>query len=165
MGRQDGGENCCEIATAKLVAAWSVLVNGNHFRTIRLDVKFMNFEHREMKSAAELWPDSKAILLPYEDMASQLYVLDLPLKILECVLDKLSEKVSCPNVATFGSEDSVPLNSEIRKEIVSCSEETGPHVLSGDWLPGRRLSVWLWKEASCATFDAEFVFWADLEAV
>ena len=117
-----------------------------------------------MKTGAELWPEAKGLMLPYEGMASQIYVLDLPIDSLDRALDILSNSITHPRVGTLDNEDRdhIPFTSEVREELLRRSVTSTCHVLIGDWAPGTVLNLWLWIDAPNAAFDAEFVFWADL---
>ena len=117
-----------------------------------------------MKTAKDLWPKAKGLLLPYEGSASQLYILDLPLKSLETILGKLGEVISDPQVVTANGETDVaiPLTRDARNMLLRSSNESTYHVIKGDWPPGDELSVWLWIDADDATIDVEFVFWGDM---
>ena len=58
-----------------------------------------------MKTGAELWPEAKRLMLPYEGMASQIYVLDLPIDSLDRALDILSNSITHPRVGALDHED------------------------------------------------------------
>src|SRR3546814_12436988 len=47
------------------------------------------------------------------------------------------------------------------KSLLARSEESTSHVLAGNWLPGLDLRIWIWINGPGATFDLEFVFWAN----
>lgn len=117
-----------------------------------------------MKTGAELWPKARELLIPYEGMASQIYVLDLPIKDLGSTLDKLSDSVDHPRVITLDGQagNLNPLTSELREELIRRSKNSTYHVLQGNWAPGTELSLWLWIDATSTAFDAELVFWSDL---
>ena len=112
----------------------------------------------------QLWPEAKGLLLPHEGLASQLYVLGLPLDSLGIALTKLSDAVSDAQVVTLDDESghSGHLTNEARSELLSRSKNDTHQILKGDWAPGKELSLWLWLDAAGGTFDAEFVFRADL---
>lgn len=126
--------------------------------------EIMRQQVSRMKTCKDLWPKAKGLLLPYEGMASQLYVLDLPLKSLEVVLGKLSDVISDPQVNTVNGEtgDAIPLTGDARNMLLGLSNTTTYHVIKGEWAPSGQLSVWLWIDADDTTVDVEFVFWGDL---
>lgn len=117
-----------------------------------------------MKTGAELWPEAKRLLLPYIGAASQIYVLDLPLEKLGGALSLLSHETANLQVVTLDSEtvDPIYLTGEVQENLLACSTNATNHVLRGEWAPGEVISAWLWIDAVQATFDIEFVFWANL---
>lgn len=118
----------------------------------------------DLRTCAELWSEAKGLLLPYEGSASQLYVLDLPSRSLAVALDKLSDGKANPQVITLDhyTADPVPFTRELQRTVLASSEESTYHVLEGDWLPCKGLRIWIWIDASAATYDLELVFWANL---
>ena len=116
-----------------------------------------------MKTGAELWPDARGLMLPYDGMASQLYVLDLPIDALGIALEKLGNSIANPRVTVLDGEDGdlAPLTSKMREELCRRSKSSTYHILKGDWAPGGELSIWLWIDATNSLFDVEIVFWAD----
>ena len=117
-----------------------------------------------MRDAAELWPKAKELLLPYEGMASQLYVLDLPLSVLAEALNRLGDSAASPQVITLDgyTGEPVPWTHDIRVKLLASADRPTNHVLEGRWMSGAPLRIWIWVNAEAKTFDLEFVFWANL---
>src|SRR3546814_15550027 len=59
------------------------------------------------------------------------------------------------------TDEPVPFDREMMKSLLARSEESTSHVLAGNWLPGLDLRIWIWINGPGATFDLEFVFWAN----
>ena len=117
-----------------------------------------------MKASSALWTKAKDLLLPYDGMASQIYVFGLPLSELGNAIDDFCSAVSNPVVIALDREwdEGVAVTSEMREVLIASSVNATHHVLKGDWPPCEFLNFWLWTDPSRETFDVELVFWADL---
>jgi len=113
-----------------------------------------------------LWPSVKPILLPYDGMASQLYVLDVPRAELERVLDHFcrnacSAVIVTLNGFTFEPAEQVPCDIVSRAELLRTRNQSSQSIVRGKFIGGRTIQFWIWPDKSGHLFDAEFVFWAD----
>jgi len=115
-----------------------------------------------MKSALELWPAAKPLMLPYEGGASQIHIFDLPHQLLQQALDTFSEHVHEPKISTLNGytfEDSIGFSDENRSKLAI--QDTPHHVIAGQWRGKFDMSLWLIMDKQSNKFDAELVFWAD----
>jgi hypothetical protein len=112
---------------------------------------------------SDIWRHAKPILLPYEGMASQIYVLDIPSRELGAVIDVFASSVSEPAVITLDdqTDDPRPLTAELRQALLSHTRDSTSHQLRGLRAGCQSLSMFLWLDAHAVTFDAELVFWSD----
>ena len=124
----------------------------------------MDGGYQAMKASSALWTKAKDLLLPYDGMASQIYVLDLPLSDLGIAVDEFCAAVSKPMVTTSAgiAGEAAAVTSDMRDILIASSWKATHHVLKGDWPPCEVLNLWLWTDRSRETFDVELVFWADL---
>ena len=118
-----------------------------------------------MKSASDLWPSARPILLPYEGSASQFYVFDLPITSLVEALRLFCERTTGVRVSTldgysYPTSEVQAFSPEIEAKIASATQQPTYNVLQAEW-HGIPLSLYLWIEPDKNMFDAEFVFWAD----
>lgn len=116
-----------------------------------------------MNVERDLWPRAKELLLPYDGSTSQLYVLDLPLSCLESTLNKLCDAKADPQAITLHNYtgEPVPFSPEVKETLLFGGHQSITHVLEGNWLTGPELRIWIWIDGPAATFDLEFVFWAN----
>ena len=112
---------------------------------------------------SEIWRHAKPILLPYEGMASQLYVLDLPIGQLGAIVDIFQESVSDPVVVTLDdyTDEARPLTPEMRSALLTPTKGNTSHQLQGLRAGRENLSMFLRLDSKSQMFDAELVFWAD----
>ncbi|MFT4705669.1 MAG: hypothetical protein ACI81R_003380, partial [Bradymonadia bacterium] len=91
---------------------------------------------RATMKAELIWESARELLLPYEGMASQIYVLDVPLSESATVLDLFARFVENPVVIGFASLWSEPraLTPALKHAISSHRGETSMHQLKGSRL-------------------------------
>lgn len=114
----------------------------------------------------ELWPRLAPLLIPYAGMASQIYVLDLPVSAASACIDAFESTVKNLSVKaldgfTFGNEEQKPLDKDARQKVISNLNNERFHILHGFLCEDRDVSFWILTNNDNLTFDAELVFWAD----
>ena len=113
-----------------------------------------------------LWPKLLPLMLPYEGSASQLYVLDLPLNLLEKTIQIFCKHmdnaiVTTLNDYTYLLSEAPACDQNSIDKILKASEHSMHSIINGLLSKDRSLSVWIWPDSSQKTFDVELVFWAD----
>jgi hypothetical protein len=93
-------------------------------------------------------------------MASQLYVLNVPLRELAGVVDIFANAVADPAVATLDNHtsDPRPLTPALRAQMLSHERRSTSHQLQGLHAGRENLAMFLWLDADSGTFDAECAF-------
>ena len=84
-----------------------------------------------MKASSALWTKAKDLLLPYDGMASQIYVFGLPLSELGNAIDDFCAAVSNPVVIALDREwdEGVAVTSEMREVLIASSVNATHQVL------------------------------------
>ncbi len=114
----------------------------------------------------DLWFQVKPLLIPYDGMASQLYVLDLPLASAEGCLNKFFNAVINPHLSSTsdpksGFQDAQLTPTEQKNIVLSSLRDEIIHIVHGEIFGKRQVNFYLWVDQQRKTFDAELVFWAD----
>jgi hypothetical protein len=114
----------------------------------------------------ELWEAVRRLLLPYEGLASQLYVLDLPASALGDCLEIFCDVVDNPTVHcldgySFPEDERPEWSSDRKREVLSTTGKDSLNVIGGELSGLRQVMLWIWDVRKRGTFDAELVFWAD----
>jgi hypothetical protein len=113
------------------------------------------------EALTRLWHSVRPILLPYDGMASQVYVLSVPHTELERVTDEFCKRALSTLVKVldgFAPERGLEFNAGNRANILTANELS---ILIGNFDGGRSVLFYIWPHDAGATFDAEFVFFAD----
>jgi len=112
---------------------------------------------------SEIWRHAKPLLLPYEGMASQLYVLDIPIAELGTVIDIFANSVSDSAVIALDNyaDSPRPRTPDLRALLLSHAGKSTWHQLRGLRAGRENLSMFLWLDSDSQAFDAELVFWSD----
>lgn len=110
-----------------------------------------------------LWRRLKPILLPYEGLASQVYVFDIPRSELKRVIEQFCRrakgaKLMTLNGYTFPADQSRGCRPETLDEVLQAKSLS---VISGVFHPAPIINLWVWPDEDGQCFDAEFVFFGD----
>lgn len=116
-----------------------------------------------MRVPRTLWQRLKPILLPYEGLASQVYVFDIPRSELKRVIEQfcrraLGTKLATLNGFTFQADQRRGCGSESQDMVL---EATSLSVISGVFHPATTIDLSVWPDEDGESFDAEFVFFSD----
>lgn len=123
----------------------------------------MDIDLKTRAIAQKVWPDCMPILLPYDGMASQLYILDLPHNVIEQVIDRFCEAtrncvVTTLDSMSLGRADAPVLDEATKAKIGSAASIC---TIQGNADHARTLQLWIHPDLKRDTFDAELVFWSD----
>jgi len=118
------------------------------------------------KSASNLWPSAKEIVLPYDGQPSQIFVVDLPLTEIGNIIKSFSSgfkpmKIRTLDSCTYDPNGTPVWSEQICEKIVSASNKATHHVLATGLSGDRFIDLWIWTDPTNNTFTIEIVFWAD----
>lgn len=110
----------------------------------------------------DVWKEIRPLILPYEGGASQIHVLDIPETERARVIDNFAAAadqvtISSLNSYCFGATP-LEFNASNRSKLLATDEFC---ILRGVFSGNQSIQFWILPDEKAATFDAEFVFFAD----
>jgi hypothetical protein len=116
-----------------------------------------------LENLRSLWPKAKPIVLPFDGMASQAHVLDVPRTQLERVIDQFCRRATEASITTlngYALEEPRDCDVVTRAEVLGHSTQSLTNIRGKFW-PDRTIQLFVCPDESGTRFDVEFVFWAD----
>ena len=112
-----------------------------------------------------VWPIAKRIVLSWNDQASEIFILDLPLQDMARILDVISAATTDPVVLRFDGinlEKERPLTQQMRNRLIERSRMSTVHSLRASIAKRANCYFYFWIDAERGCLETEMVFWNDL---
>lgn len=110
------------------------------------------------------WEEARFLLEEYDGMASELFVIDLPISNLDRVVTILS---TLPDLEVLSSgeaeiEEPVRFDNQWEQRLRVLPDEEILHLLRSANGTARHLQIYVFVDATSDNLEVEFVFWNDL---
>ncbi|ASF47255.1 hypothetical protein [Methylovulum psychrotolerans] len=115
--------------------------------------------------ARNLWQKAKHILLPYDGMATEIFITNLNNKSLIPSIEAIESHVISPEILTWAGESleiPEPLNSNSKLRLIELPEASTQHSIRGSLFSERDICFYVWIDVEKGTHEIEIVFWNDL---
>lgn len=111
-----------------------------------------------------IWKVARRIIFSWNEQATEIFILDLPLQDLPRILDTLIAVTREPAVMRSDGKslnEAWPLTKPVRHTLIACSEHNTVHSLRA-WVSNRSTCYfYLWINAETQRMEIEMVFWND----
>ena len=112
-----------------------------------------------------IWPVARRIVLSWDDRASEIFIIDLPMQDMDRILEAIAAITSAAVVLRY---DGIHLNSEqpltalMRQKLVERSRVSTVHSLRAKVAQRTNCYFYFWIDAERGRLEIEMVFWNDL---
>ncbi|WP_207061324.1 hypothetical protein [Motiliproteus sp. SC1-56] len=112
-----------------------------------------------------VWPVARRIVLSWNDQASEIFIIDLPIDAAPRVLDVIQEMTERPVVLRMNGanlDQELPLNLSARRQLIETSNRSTVHSLRAGLDEQACCYFYFWVDAVARRIEVELVFWNDL---
>ncbi len=112
-----------------------------------------------------VWKVARRIVLSWNDQASEIFIIDLPMRDMPRVLDEVIATTRNPVVLRFDGinlDRERPLSRKVRDSLIHSSNKSTVHSLRAVVAGRANCYFYFWIDAEKQSLETEMVFWNDL---